>query len=137
MSLERVSFLEGLEHDSTAIQPDSDSDGYEDLPSESVASSFPSTCSRLNFNPYAGPGWNEHPDDPLSRRASLLGPSFLSLSPTATQDGPGDSPGPGRPVLVDEPQMHTTNAYEVNALRRIGKCVLNCKHPQSSSILLI
>lgn len=139
MSLNRVSFLEGLEHDPTAIQtrPDSDSDGYEDLPSGSVASSFPSTCSRLNFNPYAGPGWNEHPDDPLSHRASFLGPSFLSLSPTTTRDGPGDSPEPGIPCLVDESQMDTTNTYEVNALRRIGKCMLNYKHPQSFSILLI
>jgi hypothetical protein len=128
MSLNRISFLDGWER-TPAFQnrpdsgADSDTDDCQDLPDGSVASSFPSTYSRLNFNPYAGPGWNESPDDPHDDRSSFLGPSFLGLSPTTTREERADAQGPERPVLeVDAPWSHTTGAYEVSAVRRIGGC---------------
>ncbi|KAJ5340028.1 Major facilitator superfamily domain general substrate transporter [Penicillium brevicompactum] len=127
MSLNRISFLEGWERNPAAFlnRPDSGTDSepddYQDLPDGSVASSFPSTYSRLNFNPYAGPGWNENPDDPHDDRASFLGPSFLGLSPTTTREGRAGSPAPERPVLVDSPWAHTTGAYEVSAAKRIAQ----------------
>lgn len=130
MSLNRISFLEGWERNPAAFlnRPDSGTDSepddYQDLPDGSVASSFPSTYSRLNFNPYAGPGWNENPDDPHDDRASFLGPSFLGLSPTTTREGRAGSPAPERPVLVDSPWAHTTGAYEVSAAKRIGECFI-------------
>ncbi|KAJ5342862.1 Major facilitator superfamily domain general substrate transporter [Penicillium brevicompactum] len=127
MSLNRISFLEGWERNPAAFlnRPDSGTDSepddYQDLPDGSVASSFPSTYSRLNFNPYAGPGWNENPDDPHDDRASFFGPSFLGLSPTTTREGRAGSPAPERPVLVDSPWAHTTGAYEVSAAKRIAQ----------------
>ncbi|KAK9857485.1 Sucrose/H+ symporter [Penicillium brevicompactum] len=127
MSLNRISFLEGWERNPAAFlnRPDSGTDSepddYQDVPDGSVASSFPSTYSRLNFNPYAGPGWNENPDDPHDDRASFLGPSFLGLSPTTTREGRAGSPAPERPVLVDSPWAHTTGAYEVSAAKRIAQ----------------
>jgi hypothetical protein len=128
MSLNRISFLDGWERTAALLHPesgaDSDTDEYQDLPEGSVASSFPSTYSRLNFNPYAGPGWNENPDDLHDDRSSFLGPLFLGLSPTATREGRADSPVFERPVLeVDAPWAQTTGAYEVSAVRRIGRCI--------------
>ncbi|CAG8253474.1 unnamed protein product [Penicillium salamii] len=126
MSLNRISFLEGWERNPAAFlnrpdDTDTDSDDYQDLPDGSVASSFPSTFSRLNFNPYAGPGWNESPDDPHDDRSSFLGPSFLGLSPTTTREHRAGSPAPERPGLVDAPWALTTGAYEVSATRRIAQ----------------
>ena len=135
MSLNRISFLEGWERNPVTFlshpeSDDSDLDAYQDLPEGSVASSFPSTYSRLNFNPYAGPGWNESPDDP----SPFLGPSFLGLSPTTTREGHVDSvsaqalgsaertvhedsrsTNPRNQLLAD-----TTGAYEVSTAKRIG-----------------
>ncbi|CAG8186451.1 unnamed protein product [Penicillium olsonii] len=127
MSLNRISFLEGWERNPAAFlhrpdgDPDTDSDDYQDLPDGSVASSFPSTYSRLNFNPYAGPGWNESPDDPHDDRSSFLGPSFLGLSPTTTREPRVSSPALERPALVDAPWAHTTGAYEVSRAKRIAQ----------------
>lgn len=149
MSLNRISFLEGWDHlpaaflrgrtDSASVQSDTESDSYEELPeSPSVlSSSFPSTYSRLNFNPYAGPGWNESPVDDHDR-PSLLG--SRGLSPTTTRDsrvdperrlstvGTGVDPGPADPgfgsaaVYPKEPiwLSETTGAYEVSPAKRIG-----------------
>jgi hypothetical protein len=129
MSLPRISFLEGWERAPTFPRTESDDEDYQDLPEGSVSSSFPSTYSRLNFNPYAGPAWNERPDD-HDDRSTLLG-----LSPTTTREGrasPGPAPAPTEapaerqpPVQVDvparkEPWADTTGAYEVSAARRIG-----------------
>jgi hypothetical protein len=127
MSLPRISFIEGWERN-----PPSDDEDYQDLPEGSVSSSFPSTYSRLNFNPYAGPGWNERPDDHDDRS------TFLGLSPTTTREGRA-SPAPvlasaeiperderTGPVQEEaharkEPWADTTGAYEISAGRRIGK----------------
>ena len=139
MSLNRISFLEGWERNPVAFlshpeSDDSDPDAYQDLPEGSVASSFPSTYSRLNFNPYAGPGWNESPEDLQDDRSSFFGPSFLGLSPTTTRERVGSvsAQGPGSvertvhevsgtTVPRKQPWADTTGAYEVSAARRVGR----------------
>lgn len=140
MSLNRISFLEGWERNPAAFlghpeSEDSDPDSYQDLPEGSVSSSFPSTYSRLNFNPYAGPGWNESPEDPHDDRSSFFGPSFLGLSPATTREeraGSGSAQGlgstgrtehedSGTTVARTPPCADTTGAYEVSAARRIGR----------------
>lgn len=133
MSLPRISFLEGWERTPAAFlrgqtnepQSDTESDTYQDLPDDaSIASSFPSTYSRLNFNPYAGPGWSESADD-RDDRPSLLG--SLGLSPTTTRAEPErgleiQSPTPPVAVLRKEParSSDTRGAFEVSPARRIG-----------------
>jgi hypothetical protein len=145
MSLNRISFLEafprGRDHD---LESDEDPDVYQDLPDSPLSSSFPSTYSRLNFNPYAGPGWTEsvvgEEQDQDQERQS----TFLGLSPTTTRenqdaqgrvdldrDSPvpghysaelGQGPGPG-PVGFKEPQWavtETTGAFEVSPAKRIS-----------------
>jgi hypothetical protein len=135
MSLNRISFLEGWERNPAAFlnhpESDSDPDSYQDLPEESVSSSFPSTYSRLNFNPYAGPGWNENPEDPHDDRSSFFGPSFLGLSPTTTRERSGSISAQGGSAegtvqdsgtaVARTPWADTTGAYEVSASRRIGR----------------
>ncbi|CAG7938082.1 unnamed protein product [Penicillium nalgiovense] len=138
MSLNRISFLEGWERNPVAFShpesDDSDPDAYQDLPEGSVASSFPSTYSRLNFNPYAGPGWNESPEDLQDDRSPFLGPSFLGLSPTTTRERVGSASAQGlgsaeRVVPEDsaatvarkQPWADTTSAYEVSGARRIAQ----------------
>ncbi|KAJ5632077.1 hypothetical protein N7490_008416 [Penicillium lividum] len=122
MSLNRISFLEGWERNSTFRRDESDyeSDGYQDLPeSPSLSSSFPSTYSRLNFNPYAGPGWNETVDD-RDDRPSLLG--SLGLSPTTRETPRVDPLRPASPaVAVKQPAggSETTGAFEVSVAKRI------------------
>jgi hypothetical protein len=134
MSLPRISFLEGWERTPAAAflrgrtddpQSDTESDTYQDLPDDaSIASSFPSTYSRLNFNPYAGPGWSESAVDDRDDRPSLLG--SLGLSPTTTraepERGQGESPTPPVAVLHKEPPWlsDTRGAFEVSPARRIG-----------------
>jgi hypothetical protein len=119
MSLNRISFLEGWERNPAFDRAeDSDSDSYQDLPEGSVASSFPSTY-RLNFNPYAGPAWNESPDD----RLSFVG----SVSPT--REGRPGALGSAERTVHEWPAVsrtlgETTGAYEVSVARRIGMCFL-------------
>ncbi|KAJ5273802.1 hypothetical protein N7478_008927 [Penicillium angulare] len=143
MSLNRISFLEGWERNPAAFlrgsreEPlsDTDSDTYQDLPdTSSLSSSFPSTYSRLNFNPYAGPGWNEVTDD--HDRPSLLGSLGLVLSPTTTQSR-GDPLRPASPAspavsgaaelgLPKEPASwsDTTGAFEVSPAKRVAQICL-------------
>ncbi|KGO69813.1 Major facilitator superfamily domain, general substrate transporter [Penicillium italicum] len=139
MSLNRISFLEGWERNPAAVlshpeSEDSEADSYQDLPDGSVSSSFPSTYSRLNFNPYAGPGWNESPEDPHDDRISFLGPTFLGLSPTSTREGRAGSYsaqglGSAERTVHDDvgttvartPWADTTGAYEVSSARRIAQ----------------
>lgn len=135
MSLPRISFLEGWERTPAAAflrgrgdepQSDTESDAYQDLPDDaSIASSFPSTYSRLNFNPYAGPGWSESAVDDRDDRPSLLG--SLGLSPTTTRETRAEERGlesatPPVAVLRREPPWlsDTRGAFEVSPARRIG-----------------
>ncbi|KAE8375549.1 major facilitator superfamily domain-containing protein [Aspergillus bertholletiae] len=133
MSLPRVSYLESWEHNPASIRrqdessiPDSEDDAaYQELPEESLSSSFPSTFSfpvsrqRLNFNPYAGPGWNEtSTDDATDQRTSLL-----RIPPQTPR--PGHIEGDDRvthngPVKQQEPSLlETTGAFEVGQIKRI------------------
>lgn len=125
MSLPRISFLEGWDRSplrarDTASQSDTESE-Y-DLPEPSLSSSFPSTYSRLNFNPYAGPGWNESADD-RDDHPSLLG---SLLSPTATRDSRVESPSadlgsvPPQAAGTKDLWSETRPAYEVSPAKRIG-----------------
>ncbi|KAJ5605228.1 hypothetical protein N7510_010382 [Penicillium lagena] len=91
MSLNRIPFLEAWEHSRYPrgrpdgdLESDEGSDVYQDLPDSPLSSSFPSTYSRLNFNPYAGPGWTESvvDEDDHNERQS----TFLGLSPTTTRE---------------------------------------------------
>lgn len=135
MSLPRVSYLESWEHNPASIRrqdqssiPDSEDDAaYHELPEESLSSSFPSTISfpvsrqRLNFNPYAGPGWNdasvEHAGD---ERTSLL--RVPSQTPR-----PGHIEGEDRVAqngLAKQQEasiLETTSAFEVGRAKRICK----------------
>ena len=131
MSLNRVSFLEGWERNPAAFlrgreeQPsDTESDTFQDLPeTSSLSSSFPSTYSRLNFNPYAGPGWNESADD-RDDRPSLLGSLGMGLSPTTTRESRVDPPRPASPAVGpprDPAWLSTTSAYEVSPTKRASK----------------
>ncbi|KAJ5389079.1 Protein FMP42 [Penicillium cataractarum] len=140
MSLPRISFLEGWERTPAAAflrgnepQSDTESDTYQDLPDDaSIASSFPSTYSRLNFNPYAGPGWSESAVDDRDDRPSLLG--SLGLSPTTTRETTRAEPerglhleSPTPPVAVlKEPfwLSDTRGAFEVSPARRIVQVCL-------------
>lgn len=135
MSLPRISFLEGWERTPAAAflrgrgdeaQSDTESDTYQDLPDDaSIASSFPSTYSRLNFNSYAGPGWSESVVDDRDDRPSLLGP--LGVFPTMAQETSAgerglESPTPLVAVRHKEPLWlsDTRGAFEVSPARRIG-----------------
>lgn len=129
MSLNRISFLEGWERNPAAFlrgraeehgstDEESDEDQDLDLP-ESLSSSFPSTYSRLNFNPYAGPAWSERGDDRDDR-------SLANLS--TTRDSPAERGWTPGPVAVSEPRSNrfkdglseTTGAFEVSPAKRIG-----------------
>lgn len=142
MSLNRISFLEGWERKPAFLRgsedsgsagstgpASDDSDVEEDLP-ESLSSSFPSTYSRLNFNPYAGPAWSEGDDRDDH--------SLASLSPTTTRDSraggwvgpvpvsvPVHAPAPAS-VAVPDPKStprecsETTGAFEVSPAKRVG-----------------
>ncbi|KAJ5631842.1 uncharacterized protein N7484_011942 [Penicillium longicatenatum] len=129
MSLNRISFLEGWERNPAFRRDDTsddESDSYQDLPeTASLSSSFPSTYSRLNFNPYAGPGWNETVDD-RDDRPSLLG--SLGLSPTSTRETPRVDPlRPASPVVASKVPKdpagwsETTGAFEVSPAKRIAQ----------------
>ncbi|KAJ1708709.1 MFS transporter Fmp42 [Aspergillus flavus] len=143
MSLPRVSYLESWEHNPTSIHRQGQSsvphseDGaaYEELPEESLSSSFPSTFSfpvtrqRLNFNPYAGPGWNEASvEDAGDEHTSLMRvpsrtprPGVIEGEDSVTQNG-----------LVKQQEVslpETTGAFEVGRAKRIlqvGIAVIYC-----------
>lgn len=133
MSLNRISFLEGWDHtptflrrrDSASVSEESDS--YASLPdtASQISSSF-SAYSRLNFNAYAGPGWNETADD-HDDRPWLLGLGSLGLSPAAqtrtkvsrVDSSPGGA-GVGTGAVAVSALPNTRGAFEVNPAKRIG-----------------
>lgn len=139
MSLNRISFLEGWERtpaflrrrDSASVHSDEDSDSYASLPesASALSSSFPSTYSRLNFNPYAGRAWNETAAataDDRDDRPSLLG--SLGLSPTTTRDSRVDTEraptgaggGASESTVAVRSLPETKGAFEVSPAKRIG-----------------
>jgi hypothetical protein len=160
MSLNRISFLEAWEHSryprgrpADDLESDEEPDVYQDLPDSPLSSSFPSTYSRLNFNPYAGPGWTESvvDDDDHNERQS----TFLGLSPTTTReshvnihvhghvdparnysvvpeyDYDSTSLGQAQVGLKEPPRWavdETTGAFEVSPAKRIGMYALHPMH---------
>ncbi|KAF7592131.1 hypothetical protein BBP40_000679 [Aspergillus hancockii] len=136
MSLPRVSYLESWEHnpasirrqDQASVVGSDDDAAYQDLPEETLSSSFPSAFSfpvsrqRLNFNPYAGPGWNEASiDDGVDERSPLP-----RISPQTSRAGRlGEVEGEDRVTQngVVKPQetspLETTGAFEVGRTKRI------------------
>lgn len=128
MSLNRISFLEGwertpafLQRDWASVHSDEETDSYVPLsePASPLSSSFPLTYSRLNFNPYAGPGWDKTAEQHDDR-----------LSPTTTRDSRVDTAqavteaatGNGVAVLPEGPSRwsDTRGAFEVSPVKRVG-----------------
>ncbi|KAE8148078.1 major facilitator superfamily domain-containing protein [Aspergillus avenaceus] len=135
MSLPRVSYLESWEHNPASSrrpdQPsviDSDDDSAnQELPEESLASSFPSTFSfpisrqRLSFNPYAGPGWTEATtDEAIEDRGSIRRISSRTRSPglrgTVEEE---DRVVQNSVVKPHDLPLETTGAFEVGPTKRI------------------
>ncbi|KAL5361322.1 major facilitator superfamily domain-containing protein [Aspergillus floccosus] len=136
MSLNRISYLESWirnpaafrrqhPHDvsSSLVDGSDDSDAYQDLPEESLSSSFQSTFSppsvshRLNFNPYAGPAWGQASvDDADDDRTSI------SSSTTRPPRRNNVEEAPGR-LFADKLRewtvLETTGAFEVSPVKRI------------------
>ncbi|PYH91103.1 MFS general substrate transporter [Aspergillus ellipticus CBS 707.79] len=127
MSLNRVSYLESWEQNPAAFrrqQPPEDSDddeAYHDLPETSLASSFQSNHSfrqRLNFNPYAGPGWSQASSDEPDRHSLLR-----AASPKRPQVGAVEPEPPQEEHITLKTQAYegpeTTGAFEVGHTKRI------------------
>ncbi|PYH64120.1 putative MFS transporter Fmp42 [Aspergillus vadensis CBS 113365] len=129
MSLNRISFLESWEQNPAAFrrQPrpedSDDEDRYHDLPEPSLSSSFQSNISsrppfrdRLNFNPYAGPGWNETFVDEPDRPYRGLSPRRLR----ADEAEPLEQPEEDNTLRPQQPAgLETTGAFEVSRWKRI------------------
>ncbi|PWY78085.1 MFS transporter Fmp42 [Aspergillus sclerotioniger CBS 115572] len=130
MSLNRVSYLESWEQNPAAFrrQPrpedSEDEDGYHDLPETSLSSSFQSTISRrsfrqrLNFNPYAGPGWSEVSGDEADRHTLLR-----AASPRRSRADEVETEQPPENHVAlktqDYESLETTGAFEVERTKRI------------------
>lgn len=139
MSLNRVSYLEswgqtrpGSLQQQQQGQEDGDSDSVDgrnvDLPESSLSSSFQSTYTyRLNFNPYAGPGWTQTPDE-VAPEVLPSGPETptIKTQPKPLEEGDHGRYDPQHASLRlpnEDYPLQTTGAFEVNSTRRI------CKNP--------
>lgn len=135
MSLNRISFLESWEQNPAAFrrQPrpedSDDEDRYHDLPEPSLSSSFQSNISsrppfrdRLNFNPYAGPGWNETFVDEPDRPYRGASPRRLRADEAEPleQSQEDDTLRPQQPAGLE-----TTGAFEVSRSKRICKLFIS------------
>ena len=130
MSLNRVSYLESWEQNPAAFrrQPrpedSEDEDGYHDLPETSLSSSFQSNISRrsfrqrLNFNPYAGPGWSEVSGEETDRH-----PLLRAASPRRSRADEVETEQPPESHVAlkaqDYESLETTGAFEVERTKRI------------------
>ncbi|KAL4897503.1 major facilitator superfamily domain-containing protein [Aspergillus ambiguus] len=129
MSLNRVSYLESWIRSPAAfrrhdVESDNSDEAYQDLPEDSLSSSYqsafgpPSVSHRLNFNPYAGPGWGQ---------ASAEGAEYdrISISSSASrhpQHRNDEQEAPGRHFadkLREWTALDTTGAFEVTPTKRI------------------
>ncbi|KAL2841698.1 major facilitator superfamily domain-containing protein [Aspergillus pseudoustus] len=146
MSLPRVSYLESWEPSPASLrrpqdrdqspghESDGDNDSYQDLPDSSLSSSFPSAADipslrhRLNFNPYAGPGWTQAVVDggdddrnPISRVSSL-----------ASKQGKANHAAVAEQQAVQQAELdqdawgplETTGAFEVGTIKRVSQVVV-------------
>lgn len=128
MSFHRISYLESWRHnpgvfrgqqpsptDSHEEDEEDDEDTYQDLPDESISSSFPSTFScpplshRLSFNPVARPGWNESTTEDTA-------PARDHRPSVAAETGP-------RELALEGPELplpETKGAFEIGRRKRVG-----------------
>lgn len=143
MSLPRVSYLESWEPSPASLrrpqdrdqspghESDGDNDSYQDLPDSSLSSSFPSAADipslrhRLNFNPYAGPGWTQAVVDggdddrnPLSRVPSLASKQGKANHATVAEQQGAQQAELGQDAWAP---LETTGAFEVDTLKRVCK----------------
>ncbi|KAF7164027.1 hypothetical protein CNMCM5623_008666 [Aspergillus felis] len=139
MSLNRVSYLESWGQTRAASrqqqhpgQEDGDSDSVDgrniDLPEESIASSFQSTYSyRLNFNPYAGPGWTQPPDEGAQDEltSGRETPTLkIQPKPLDESDHGGYVPQDSSQLPDEDHPLQTTAAFEVSSTRRICQVII-------------
>ncbi|KAL2004157.1 hypothetical protein VTN02DRAFT_6254 [Thermoascus thermophilus] len=127
MSLNRVSYLESWEQRAAPLlrrleystDSDTEEDVSNDLP-ESLSSSYQSgfsqySRSRLNFNPYAGPGWGYSSQaDTENERQSLLGAGSGGAGGHSTNTRHG-SDSDTTVMVVKDPHLtirETTGAFE-------------------------
>lgn len=139
MSLNRLSYLEswvqnpaslrrGPREQSPGDESDDDDLAYHDLPDASPSSSFPSTYShasfrnRLNFNPYAGPGWNEPSVDDNADRLSIR--RVVSDVPAPNENQTERAEPVPEAKSPDWEGLETTGAFEVGRTRRICKLLM-------------
>ncbi|PKY00526.1 MFS general substrate transporter [Aspergillus campestris IBT 28561] len=138
MSLPRVSYLESWVQNPTSffqrqrdenIESDSEDELGQDLPDDSLSSSFHSNFSypvglrhRVNFNPYAGPGWTEAVDDGTDDRQSLLGAS--TPRPVGVDGAVGQEGEQPLDLDVQEGVLETRGAFEVSRLKRILQVIV-------------
>ncbi|PLN86810.1 MFS general substrate transporter [Aspergillus taichungensis] len=138
MSLPRVSYLESWVQNPASIfqrqrdeniDSDSEDESGQDLPDDSLSSSFQSNFNypvasrhRVNFNPYAGPGWTEGVDDGTDDRQSLLGVS--TPRPVGVEGAVGQEEEQPLDLDVPEGVLETTGAFEVSRLKRILQVVI-------------
>ncbi|GFF81024.1 protein FMP42 [Aspergillus lentulus] len=139
MSLNRVSYLEswGQTRPVSHQQPhqgqeDGDSDSVDgrnvDLPEGSIASSFQSTYTyRLNFNPYAGPGWTQPPDE-VAPEDLASGPQSPTIKtqpklPDESDRGGYDPQGSSLKLPDEDYPLETTGAFKVSSTRRICQVI--------------
>lgn len=101
--------------DSHEEDEEDDEDTYQDLPDESISSSFPSTFScpplshRLSFNPVARPGWNESTTEDTA-------PARDHRPSVAAETGP-------RELTLEGPELplpETKGAFEIGRRKRVG-----------------
>ncbi|KAH1273456.1 hypothetical protein KXW98_007735 [Aspergillus fumigatus] len=140
MSLNRVSYLEswgqtrpGSLQQQQQGQEDGDSDSVDgrnvDLPESSLSSSFQSTYTyRLNFNPYAGPGWTQTPDE-VAPEVLPSGPETptIKTQPKPLEEGDHGRYDPQHASLRlpnEDYPLQTTGAFEVSSTRRICQVIV-------------
>ncbi|KAF9895240.1 hypothetical protein FE257_000142 [Aspergillus nanangensis] len=135
MSLNRISYLESWVPNpasfrrsnvqSSVVDSDSDDAGYQDLPDDSLSSSFLSTFShpetghRLSFNPYAGPTWGQ-PPEPTDHRST---PTTAKL-PSHPQDEPEEQATVQNVKPYTWTVLETTGAFEVSPSKRIAQVTI-------------
>ena len=132
MALSPISYLDSWLHSPgpPGRQPDhlSDSDeddntAYQDLPEESISSSFPSVLSHPSHgnrheNPGSQPGSNGGVEDAVSRNTGI--------QVTEPEPEPGS-------IVPEEAEWlsETTGAFEVGRGRRIGICNVSYMFPET------
>ncbi|OJJ51728.1 hypothetical protein ASPZODRAFT_127852 [Penicilliopsis zonata CBS 506.65] len=132
MSLPRVSYLESWEHSPAAFwrrqssitDSEPEDELHQELPETSLSSSFPSIYShhRLNFNPYAAPGWSRASvEDANDDRVSFFQSSSANVHKNNHTEIAPDELEP-QYVAFKEPEgiaPLTTGAFEVSKAKRI------------------